>query len=50
MSLALEGVGLGTVWGEQVALTMLEEAGFSKVQIKTLEHDTFNDYYIAAKG
>ena len=50
VSLALEGTGLGTVWGEQVALTMLEEAGFSKVQIKTLEHDTFNDYYIATKA
>ena len=30
VSLALDGAGLGTVWGEQVALAMLGEAGFAR--------------------
>ncbi|HWJ54468.1 MAG TPA: methyltransferase domain-containing protein, partial [Propionibacteriaceae bacterium] len=50
VSLALDGTGLGTAWGERVALAMLKEAGFSEVQIKNLEPDTFNNYYIATRG
>jgi SAM-dependent methyltransferase len=49
VSLALGGIGLGTAWGEQVALAMLQEAGFSEVEIKSLEPDTFNNYYVATK-
>jgi 2-polyprenyl-3-methyl-5-hydroxy-6-metoxy-1,4-benzoquinol methylase len=49
VSLALDGTGLGTAWGERIALAMLKEAGFSGVQIKNLEPDTFNNYYIATR-
>jgi SAM-dependent methyltransferase len=37
VSLGLDGDGLGTVWGEQVATRMLHEAGFTDVAIHTVE-------------
>ena len=50
VSLALDGMGLGTVWGEQKALQMLAEAGFTQVDVETVEGDLMNSYYIARKG
>jgi SAM-dependent methyltransferase len=50
VSLALGGAGLGTVWGEQTALRMLAEAGFAHVDVKQIEGDTFNYYYVATKS
>ena len=50
VSLALDGAGLGTVWGEQVALTMLGDAGFAHVDLKEIETDPFNNYYVATRG
>lgn len=50
VSLALGGVGLGTVWGEQLAVRMLGEAGFTDVEIKHVDEDVFNSYYVARKG
>jgi SAM-dependent methyltransferase len=47
VSLGLDGDGLGTVWGEQLATRMLHEAGFTDVAIHTVEGDAFNSYYIA---
>lgn len=49
VSLADGGMGLGTVWGQQKALQMLADAGFTHVEIKQLEHDLQNDYYIVRK-
>jgi ubiquinone/menaquinone biosynthesis C-methylase UbiE len=49
VSLALDGEGLGTVWGEQKARQMLHEAGFTQVDAKSVEGDIFNIYYIASK-
>jgi SAM-dependent methyltransferase len=49
VSLALNGEGLGTVWGEQVARELLAEAGFSDVDVKNVEGDILNNYYIARK-
>ncbi|KAM3100532.1 class I SAM-dependent methyltransferase [Phormidesmis sp. 146-35] len=49
VSLATGGMGLGTMWGKEKALEMLTEAGFAKVEIKQLDHDFINDYYIAQK-
>lgn len=49
VSLAHGGVGLGTVWGEQLAVAMLKEAGFSSVQRKEVESDPFNTYFVAHK-
>ncbi len=49
VSLAQDGMGLGTVWGKEKALEMLQEAGFSQIEIKQLPHDIMNNYYIMHK-
>jgi SAM-dependent methyltransferase len=49
VSLALDGDGLGAAWGEQLALTMLGEAGFSDIDVRTVEGDIINNYYIARR-
>ena len=49
VSLALGGDGLGTVWGEQLARKMLGEAGFNKIDVKSVEADFMNAYYLATK-
>jgi 2-polyprenyl-3-methyl-5-hydroxy-6-metoxy-1,4-benzoquinol methylase len=50
VSLSQNGAGLGAMWGEQKALRMLAEAGFTRVEIKQVEGDLFNNYYIAING
>lgn len=49
VSLALDGVGLGTCWGHQLATSMLNDAGFADVQMREIESDPINNYYIARK-
>ena len=49
VSLALDGEGLGTMWGEQKARELLAEAGFTSVEVCTVEGDEFNSYYLARK-
>ena len=49
VSLALDGEGLGTAWGEQKALQMLADAGFIEVEVRQIESDPFNNYYIATR-
>lgn len=46
-SLSTGGAGLGTVWGEQTARRMLGEAGFTDVQVHSIEGDPLNIYYVA---
>jgi 2-polyprenyl-3-methyl-5-hydroxy-6-metoxy-1,4-benzoquinol methylase len=46
VSLAQGGVGLGTAWGEQLALAMLKDAGFRQVQTHRLPHDPLSIYYV----
>ena len=48
VSLAGDGAGLGTMWGEQVALQMLRDAGFTQLELKHVEGDSLNSYYIAS--
>lgn len=50
VSLALGGVGLGNMWGEQKALEMMGEAGFTNIDVAQVDGDIFNNYYIATKG
>ncbi|MEW5809718.1 MAG: class I SAM-dependent methyltransferase [Actinomycetota bacterium] len=50
VSLADGGVGLGTVWGEQMALSMLHDAGFDEVRVAEVPRDPFNNYFIASKS
>jgi 2-polyprenyl-3-methyl-5-hydroxy-6-metoxy-1,4-benzoquinol methylase len=49
VSLALDGAGLGTAWGTQLATSMLADAGFDDVRVAELESDPINNYYIARK-
>lgn len=46
VSLAQDGAGLGTMWGDQLAREMLAAAGFSRVESHLLEHDPVNAYYV----
>jgi SAM-dependent methyltransferase len=50
VSLALDGDGLGTVWGEQKARDMLAEAGFASVEAAHVDADILNTYYLARKS
>ena len=49
VSLGLDGDGLGTCWGRQLATSMLADAGFVDVTVREIESDAFNYYYIAHK-
>lgn len=46
VSLAQGGAGLGTMWGEERARSMLAEAGFGEVSVHTLPHDIQNCFYV----
>ncbi|RFF29744.1 SAM-dependent methyltransferase [Wenzhouxiangella sediminis] len=48
VSLGQGGPGLGTMWGEELARSMLESAGFGHIVSHKLEHDPFNVYFIAS--
>lgn len=50
VSLAQNGAGLGAMWGEEKAREMLREAGFTRVEVKRLQHDFQNIYYIVTKN
>ncbi|MHA2089762.1 MAG: class I SAM-dependent methyltransferase [Candidatus Kariarchaeaceae archaeon] len=50
VSLAYNGQGLGNMWGEEKALEMLNDAGFTNIEVKEVEGDVFNNYYIAKKN
>jgi 2-polyprenyl-3-methyl-5-hydroxy-6-metoxy-1,4-benzoquinol methylase len=50
VSLAQGGMGLGAMWGKEQALAMLREAGFHRIDVKTLDHDVQNYYYIIHKA
>jgi SAM-dependent methyltransferase len=47
VSLAREGMGLGACWGRELALQMLAEAGFTRVDVRDLPHDIQNHFYLA---
>lgn len=49
VSLAYGGEGLGAMWGKEMALDYLKDAGFQTVEVKTMEHDFDNNYFVATK-
>ncbi|MDN5744606.1 MAG: class I SAM-dependent methyltransferase [Nocardioidaceae bacterium] len=49
VSLADGGLGLGTVWGRQLAVKMLEEAGLGEIDVKEIRTDPMNYFYVAKK-
>jgi ubiquinone/menaquinone biosynthesis C-methylase UbiE len=50
VSLSLGGEGLGAMWGESTARELLAEAGLTLHEVKHIEGDLFNSYYIASKA
>ena len=50
VSLAQGGDGLGAMWGKEKALAMLGQAGFGKVEVRSLDHDFQNYFYIAKRA
>ena len=50
VSLAQGGEGLGTMWGEEKAREMLQEAGFTELDVRRLPPDFSNSYFIVTKG
>lgn len=49
VSLGLGGAGLGTVWGRQLATSMLADAGFTDVAVHEIDGDPLNYYYLCRK-
>jgi 2-polyprenyl-3-methyl-5-hydroxy-6-metoxy-1,4-benzoquinol methylase len=49
VSLALDGAGLGTMWGEQKANEMFRQAGFTTVETTRIPEDILNVYYVCRK-
>jgi hypothetical protein len=50
VSLAQGGEGLGTMWGEELAVEMLRETGFDQVRVRQLPHDFQNNFYVMRKA
>jgi SAM-dependent methyltransferase len=50
VSLALGGEGLGAMWGEELARALLQDAGFTIQDVKQVEGDFINSYYVATKA
>jgi len=49
VSLAHDGAGLGTVWGEQLAKQMLSDTGFIDIEVHDVPDDPMDSLYIARK-
>ena len=49
VSLAEGGAGLGTAWGEELALEMLAEAGFVGLEVHEVPGDPLDSLYVARK-
>ena len=49
VSLAFNGEGLGTMWGKELAINKLTEAGFKDIKVKNVEGDIMNYYYVSRK-
>ncbi len=50
VSLALDGAGLGTMWGQELANEMFNAAGFTNVETLNIPEDVMNVYYVARKS
>ena len=49
VSLAQGGVGLGAMWGRELAHAMLRDAGFGDVTVHRLPHDIQNAYWVCRR-
>jgi hypothetical protein len=44
------GEGLGAGWGEQTARDLLDRVGFDSIEVKHVDGDLFNSYYVASRA
>ena len=49
VSLSAGGEGLGAVWGEQTTIARLQRAGFADIEVKNVDVDRSNNYYVTQK-
>jgi len=49
VGLSNQGRGLGMMWGRDQAVSLLEQAGFSRIQVLEMTHDPFNVHYLSWK-
>lgn len=49
VSMAYGGPGLGTAWGEQMALEWLGDAGFVDIEVTGVRDDRANTYFVSRK-
>ena len=49
VSLAYDGEGLGAMWGVQKAKEIFATSGFTDVEVRTVDFDPMNNYYICHK-
>ena len=50
VSLGAGGEGLGTAWGEELALELIAAAGFTGTTVTGVEGDPLNNCYVATKA
>lgn len=50
VSLAQGGEGLGACWDEEQARELLAEAGFTSIEVSTVDADPFNLYYVCKRS
>ncbi len=46
VGLSDKGMGLGMMWGRDRAVSLLKEAGFTRIQVLEMDHDPFNVHYL----
>lgn len=44
-----EGTGLGMMWGQEKAVSMLKEAGFENIEVLEMPYDAFNLHFLCRK-
>ncbi len=49
VSLAQGGEGLGAMWGQEMTIEYLHNAGFTTVEVNELAHDIQNNWYVVRK-
>lgn len=49
VSLGQGGVGLGAMWGIELAQEMLRKAGFTSIEVHRLAHDPINAYFVSRR-
>mgnify|MGYP006288032065 CR=1 FL=1 len=46
VGLSDRGMGLGMMWGRDRAVSLLKQAGFTRIQVLEMDHDPFNVHYL----